>query len=688
MHKVVRKLRLSLLFTGLFIVTLVLSVGTTQAHYEAVNVNELNMRYRDRSGRIYLRSAKTDENGAVIVGEDGILNLLETWQPKVDENGLVKEDTWQLDFLLTNGTTLKEYCTYDQKATLFLVATEGLKDPNNLVITLTDGNLEYTAKAEAIGKDSVQQRVYGPGWIYRFYNTAGQELNWDYEGGQLICRKLSLTVVNTMGTAADDAALPGMLRLMAAARSESTDVTDADSWMISLPEVEKEEMVISSELLSETDRTIILNAATELRTIPIHLLCQGLAEEETLNVTVSAVSSNENWLKVSVDSTNFTMGNEEKQISMSLQVLPAGEEETSAEESSTIESSTAESSTEESSTAESVSEQCSSAQMSSESESASEQATSVQDSSDSNESNTNESISSESSGENNISQEAESSETASEQEEGSVVSEPAASLEDLVATVDQTETDTQDTVPIEEYRTGDVSVAVTVTCGEKVLKATFLIPMENPENPSAVGALTSWPSQYHIAQPMRVSVGTTACELLYNEGHFPAGTEYSCDGRSTLLYDGGVISLPADTDAYIDLSRTELTGDLIFQDRNSNTYNIVYAEYPTLSEDLFPRMLGTEILETEIPWLWGTQEPQFVIERLAVNEENEQVWEPVATITAQKTETGYVALEAKNALAGTYQLIVSWLDNEITLYQMEVPFFVQYESVGQGGTGQ
>ena len=59
---------------------------------------------------------------------------------------------------------------------------------------LNDGQNNYTASPFAIIEGMVDYETYGPGWMYRFYNEAGEELSWPFVGGILQTREFTLTV--------------------------------------------------------------------------------------------------------------------------------------------------------------------------------------------------------------------------------------------------------------------------------------------------------------------------------------------------------------------------------------------------------------------------------------------------------------------------------------------------------------
>ena len=166
----------------------ILLLGGTIAHYEKKEQREIAMTY-PTAGQIRLS------------GAEGADTPLGGWQ--IDEN------SHTLDFMLTNGTA-EDHCGYDQRVTLRVRATAGLANAGSCIITLRDEetDTDYTAVAEEIAEGTTQEAMYGPGWVFRFYDNAGAELTWLLPGSSLQERALRLTVEDT-------ATEPTLLQLVA-----------------------------------------------------------------------------------------------------------------------------------------------------------------------------------------------------------------------------------------------------------------------------------------------------------------------------------------------------------------------------------------------------------------------------------------------------------------------------------------
>ncbi|MBO5068753.1 MAG: hypothetical protein J6C37_00070 [Roseburia sp.] len=228
-----------------------------------------------------------------------------------------------------------------------------------------------------------------------------------------------------------------------------------------------------------------------------------------------------------------------------------------------------------------------------------------------------------------------------------------------------------------------LSAEATIELGERTFSASLIIDTEIENETKATGDLQYYPSQYHPEEIVKLVNGQdTDCEL----GKFPAMTKCVIENHTYLLYDGGSITIPAGKEAEIDLSQTELMEDFSLTTGEGKTYTMKYVELPQISEEDLPLVVGGEGRMLPISYKWGELEPTITIEHLTVGDE-EPIWAAAENVIVMK-ESDVLTLIPNNAKAGTYRAIVSWIENDITLYQIEISFFIQYEREGQGGTGQ
>lgn len=114
--------------------------------------------------------------------------------------------TRKLKFLLANGTQPENISVGNQRASIEVIVTAGIKSADVLQLQLTDGESSFPALAEEIVEGTALYFQYGPGWIYRFYNEGGEELRWEFPGESLTQKELTLTAVLNAGVE-NDAAL-------------------------------------------------------------------------------------------------------------------------------------------------------------------------------------------------------------------------------------------------------------------------------------------------------------------------------------------------------------------------------------------------------------------------------------------------------------------------------------------------
>ena len=137
-------------------------LGTTYARYQIGSCKTLQLQYANGAHQVYVRELKN-----------------------VD---------YTMEFMLSNGTAEDSFCPYDQRITLSLFATLGLDKPENVTITLTDGWSVYTAECRKVAEGTAWYTRYGPGWVYSFYNEAGEEISWHLTGTRWIEKKMTITV--------------------------------------------------------------------------------------------------------------------------------------------------------------------------------------------------------------------------------------------------------------------------------------------------------------------------------------------------------------------------------------------------------------------------------------------------------------------------------------------------------------
>ena len=218
----------AVLLCGIF---LAITFGSAYAHYETSVSKEFKLQYKAETGQIYIRSVDPPET-EIISEEDGRTEAAEEEtevpeseqtdteaESKEDQEENVSEEpansvfgnVYSAHFALTNGTDDNDYCEYDQKATLSMVATLGLGNPNDFIVTLVDGGASYTAICTEVLEGTEVYNTYGPGWVYHFYDSTGAEVEWQFPGTQYIERKMEIIVIGA-------SEMPAVLNLIVQAK--------------------------------------------------------------------------------------------------------------------------------------------------------------------------------------------------------------------------------------------------------------------------------------------------------------------------------------------------------------------------------------------------------------------------------------------------------------------------------------
>ena len=214
----IRKSRIAIQFGTMFlflIIFLSMVVGKSYAHYEAAIAKEVGFQYVAETGQIQIRGADSSEIEKVTVEEEIVPEetIPEETAPEegIPEESVQEEQITSAYFVLSNKDGEK-FCGYDQKATLSMVATIGLGNPNDFMITLVDGGASYMAVCSDIIEGTELYATYGPGWIYHFYDSAGEEVEWQFPGTQLIERVMQIMVIGA-------SEMPATLNLIVNARA-------------------------------------------------------------------------------------------------------------------------------------------------------------------------------------------------------------------------------------------------------------------------------------------------------------------------------------------------------------------------------------------------------------------------------------------------------------------------------------
>ena len=204
-EKTYPKYWLFLLLAAAAALILLLFFGPARAHFEAAYSGDITLKYDGNVNQVYLLSANRDQDGELITNDAGYVSEELSWVALQNEQGEEGVGRYSVTFLLANTNKATVLAAQPQTAKLELVATVGIGSPTALEVTLVNGGNSYTAVPTEITEGSTWYNEFGPGWVYRFYNTAGEELSWNLRGGVFAYHEMTLIV---SGDNNNDAALP------------------------------------------------------------------------------------------------------------------------------------------------------------------------------------------------------------------------------------------------------------------------------------------------------------------------------------------------------------------------------------------------------------------------------------------------------------------------------------------------
>lgn len=255
--------------------------------------------------------------------------------------------------------------------------------------------------------------------------------------------------------------------------------------------------------------------------------------------------------------------------------------------------------------------------------------------------------------------------------------------EDIPTEPEETPDEEEPEDDVDHVEDKTLKVEVRLLIGEIEFAATFVID-ETVVPETAAGELKSFPSQYH---PESVVQLTNNEETETVVDHLPPMTKYSMNEMQYILYDGGKVIIPAGMMLQIDLSQTQWEEDLILTSMNGTEYVMKYAQIPHESDNTQVFIVdGTEKI-LPVSYQWGDITPVITVEHLVVGKDGLK-WNNAEAITYQENSEGKIQIFSNGSKAGTYRIKVLWNENEMTLYQFELPFYIQSGSGNQGGIGK
>lgn len=155
----------------------------------------LNMKYAFASDAVFMAAAEKQDDNIVMADPDEEGSFPKTtgleFIGRDPESG---KSVYQTNFILTNARSADEVTPYSQDASVEIFVSSGIADPTGTVIRLVSGVNTFVAYPTAVEVGSALYEAYGPGWIYRFRNPAGESVTWPLEGGVLGSIPMEITV--------------------------------------------------------------------------------------------------------------------------------------------------------------------------------------------------------------------------------------------------------------------------------------------------------------------------------------------------------------------------------------------------------------------------------------------------------------------------------------------------------------
>ena len=174
-----------------------LAIGVTFGRERRARSQPVNYKYDYSSDGVHLLTPETDDRGDP------------TDEPATDANGYVVPGGWTLSdvvpdtgknvyqksFLLTNyvDTDPDAVYTSDQKAGIELFITSGAAN-DDTTVRLTVGGHDFIGVPVEPDEGEQTYRSYGPGYISRFTDAAGDPMTWDLKGGVRSALLMTVTV--------------------------------------------------------------------------------------------------------------------------------------------------------------------------------------------------------------------------------------------------------------------------------------------------------------------------------------------------------------------------------------------------------------------------------------------------------------------------------------------------------------
>ena len=540
------------------------------------------------------------------------------------------DDVYTLPFRLTNWDDPESCAEQTQNVTLRVMTTAAsVQQPPKIRLTIRTTE-EYTATPELVAAGSVAEKQYGPGLLYRFYNAAGEELQWTLPGGQNAEIPMHLFVSGGAPYTAFT-----LLTVCTAESAPDTYLETGDLWRGNIaPGTEEADGEDDVEVLLAEDaaQEVTFYRADTGAELPVDdgdvvllgtlngeakLTFFGIPEDAERSVEVS----DPDWAIAEWTEDTLTIWSElQREVTVPAETEP---EDPREEEPNTDGS---------------------------------------QDGSDG--------------GTDAPEADADAPETQS-----FIVS----AAEDSASESIIEDADGSEEAPNVKVVTLEREEPVTVTASWETddtrTTIEFIIEPQYADEETDGEIELAEPQYYDPQIPIVLYVLHNDVTLGLDDDVFPAGTRYTVSGQQYILSQEDVLRLPADEAVMLDLSRTEQEPwpELLRLTYDADEMALEYFELPVAAVDETPIVTGDDPLLLPMRYRWGEEEdPTVVLEQL--DAESGEFVSTDSFFWEEDEETGFVRLNPNGAPAGTYRVQMVWEDKHTEYYRLEFPFYVFYQN--------
>ncbi len=228
-----------------------------------------------------------------------------------------------------------------------------------------------------------------------------------------------------------------------------------------------------------------------------------------------------------------------------------------------------------------------------------------------------------------------------------------------------------------------------------------VVPKKETKTYAGSGLIMTHVSSYDPKIGILVTAGEEGAVVLCNGKGFPAGTRYTEDGMTYFLYEEAPLRLAPSAMAVINLSMTDISGDLTLsagegceitlgqQDLDLDDGTDAAADDTTLTGQNTVKPVGTVVTPEQALIVGASGQKVAVVsipdavldvesvERLETVEQG-TAWVPDDTVIASMDTGSTLYLKPRDSAAGTYRVTLVWSQGGQAIYRKAIPFYIFY----------